>query len=77
MLYVGRDHVPVIMLTAPTPTVTTSVAGLEAGADDYVTKPFTVEELLGSALNAEIRRGRELDAETTNRHTASGPSSAS
>ena len=38
-------HVPVIILTARD-EVTDTVAGLEAGADDYVVKPFRFEELL-------------------------------
>mgnify|MGYP002231206752 CR=1 FL=1 len=37
--------VPVIMLTARD-TVMDKVAGLDAGADDYITKPFAIEELL-------------------------------
>lgn len=42
----GRgEHLPVIMLTARKETRDT-VASLEAGADDYVTKPFKFEELL-------------------------------
>lgn len=42
----GRgDHLPVIILTARKETRDT-VAGLEGGADDYVTKPFRFEELL-------------------------------
>ncbi|MDR7301936.1 response regulator transcription factor [Haloactinomyces albus] len=40
-----RQGVPVIILTARD-TVTDTVAGLEGGADDYMTKPFRFEELL-------------------------------
>lgn len=39
------SSVPVIMLTARD-SVTDKVAGLDLGADDYVTKPFAIEELL-------------------------------
>lgn len=39
------SNVPIIMLTAKTDTLNV-VAGLEAGVDDYVPKPFTVAELL-------------------------------
>jgi DNA-binding response OmpR family regulator len=49
------DAVPVLVLTAcdATPEV---VAGLDAGADDYVTKPFSFDELL-ARLRALLRRG--------------------
>ena len=40
-----RDAVPVVILTARD-SVTDTVAGLEGGADDYMTKPFRFEELL-------------------------------
>jgi two-component system copper resistance phosphate regulon response regulator CusR len=40
-----NDRLPVIILTARD-SVTDKVAGLEGGADDYVTKPFKFEELL-------------------------------
>ncbi|MGH8930307.1 MAG: response regulator transcription factor [Egibacteraceae bacterium] len=41
----GRSSLPVIILTARD-AVTDTVAGLDGGADDYVTKPFRFEELL-------------------------------
>lgn len=47
---------PIILLTARD-AVADRVAGLEAGADDYVVKPFAVEELL-ARLKAVERRGR-------------------
>ena len=45
--------VPVIMLTARD-TVMDKVAGLDAGADDYITKPFAIEELL-ARIRAALR----------------------
>jgi two-component system response regulator RegX3 len=50
--------VPIIVLTAKDAEVD-KVVGLEVGADDYVTKPFSVRELLGR-VRAQLRR-RELD----------------
>ncbi len=48
------NHVPVLMLTARD-EVENRVAGLDAGADDYVTKPFALEELL-ARVRALLRR---------------------
>src|SRR5919198_3753769 len=48
------NHVPVLMLTARE-EVENRVAGLDAGADDYVTKPFALEELL-ARIRALLRR---------------------
>jgi len=48
------SRVPVLMLTARD-EVESRVAGLDAGADDYVTKPFALEELL-ARLRALLRR---------------------
>jgi two-component system response regulator RegX3 len=57
----GRSPVPIILLTAKDAEVD-KVVGLEVGADDYVTKPFSVRELLGR-VRALLRR-RELDRTT-------------
>jgi two-component system response regulator MprA len=53
--------VPVLMLSARD-HVSDRVAGLEAGADDYLVKPFAVEELL-ARVRARLRR-REPDSST-------------
>lgn len=49
-----RDGLPVIMLTARTEEAD-RVAGLEMGADDYVTKPFSMRELV-ARVRAVLRR---------------------
>jgi two-component system OmpR family response regulator len=51
----GGHWAPVLMLTART-AVADRVAGLDAGADDYLTKPFSFSELL-ARLRALVRRG--------------------
>jgi two-component system response regulator MprA len=48
------DRVPILMLTARVETAD-RVAGLDAGADDYVTKPYDIEEVL-ARLRALLRR---------------------
>jgi two-component system, OmpR family, response regulator MprA len=53
------SKLPVLMLTART-EVEDRVAGLDAGADDYVTKPFALEELL-ARVRALLRRTTEGD----------------
>jgi two-component system response regulator MprA len=56
------DHTPVLMLTARA-EISERVAGLEAGADDYLVKPFAREELI-ARLRALLRRtGWEDDGE--------------
>jgi len=54
----ASSAVPIILLTAKDAEVA-KVVGLEVGADDYVTKPFSVRELPGR-VRAQLRR-RELD----------------
>ncbi len=50
-----ESQVPIIMLTAKD-DVTDKVAGLDTGADDYMTKPFAIEELLARIRVALNRR---------------------
>lgn len=59
----GRDF-PILILTARD-RWQDKVAGLDAGADDYLTKPFHVEEL-SSRLNALIRRSAGQASSTIN-----------
>jgi two-component system response regulator RegX3 len=55
-----RSDVPVIMLTAKDAEVD-KVVGLEIGADDYVTKPFSARELLARIRAVLRRRGEPED----------------
>jgi YD repeat-containing protein len=58
-----QSAVPVIMVTARSDTHDV-VAGLEAGADDYVTKPFVAKEL-AARIRALLRRARLTDDGST------------
>src|SRR5215207_1879661 len=66
----GRD-LPVLMLTARD-QVSDRVAGLDAGADDYLPKPFATEELL-ARVRALLRRRRP----TVSRRSCRSPTSGS
>lgn len=55
------SSIPVIFLTAKD-SVGDRVEGLDAGADDYVVKPFSIEELL-ARVRAHLRRTHERDAD--------------
>jgi DNA-binding response OmpR family regulator len=58
----SRSTVPIIMLTAKTEE-TDKVLGLELGADDYITKPFSVREFR-SRVKAVLRRAALAQPET-------------
>jgi DNA-binding response OmpR family regulator len=51
----SRSATPVLMLTARD-TIADKIIGLDAGADDYITKPFDLEELM-ARVRALLRRG--------------------
>lgn len=55
------NKTPVILLTAKD-DVSDRVTGLDAGADDYVVKPFSLEELL-ARVRAHLRRNQTIDAD--------------
>lgn len=55
------DRVPIILLTAKD-EVSDRVTGLDAGADDYVVKPFSIEELL-ARIRARLRQAQEVDTD--------------
>lgn len=57
------DTTPILMLTARTET-SDRVAGLDAGADDYLPKPFELDELL-ARLRALLRRSRVVADDAT------------
>jgi two-component system response regulator MprA len=62
VLRAEKDRTPILMLTARTET-SDRVAGLDAGADDYLPKPFELDELL-ARLRALLRRAKpDLDDE--------------
>ena len=56
-----KSSVPVIMVTARD-TEIDKVVGLEIGADDYVTKPYSSRELI-ARIRAVLRRGRHDDSD--------------
>jgi two-component system response regulator MtrA len=58
-----QSRVPILMLTARTDTIDV-VVGLESGADDYVTKPFEMAELV-ARVRAVLRRAQAAPEETT------------
>lgn len=57
----GFSDIPIIMLTAKNDEYD-KVLGLESGADDYITKPFSILELI-SRIKAVLRRSEKKDSE--------------
>jgi DNA-binding response OmpR family regulator len=66
----GRSQVPIIMLTAKGDEVD-KVLGLEIGADDYITKPFSVREFR-SRVKAALRRSEMAGARPAHEPITSG-----
>ncbi len=58
----AKSSVPIIMLTAKDSEID-KVVGLELGADDYVTKPYSSRELI-ARIRAVLRRGEMLESNT-------------
>lgn len=58
-----RSGVPVIMVTARDSEID-KVVGLELGADDYITKPYSARELI-ARIRAVLRRGGDADLDPT------------
>jgi two-component system response regulator RegX3 len=67
----SRSHVPIIMVTARDSEID-KVVGLEIGADDYVTKPYSPRELV-ARIRAVLRRQAGDVAELTPPTLAAGP----
>lgn len=56
-----KNDIPIIMLTARD-SVGDKILGLNSGADDYITKPFSFSELL-ARMRAILRRGRRVETD--------------
>jgi two-component system, OmpR family, response regulator RegX3 len=67
----SRSHVPIIMVTARDSEID-KVVGLEIGADDYVTKPYSPRELV-ARIRAVLRRNAGDVAELTPPTLSAGP----
>ena len=67
----AESQVPIIMVTAKD-TEIDKVVGLEIGADDYVTKPYSTRELL-ARMKAVLRRGSEPQAQPEQGVLRAGP----
>lgn len=66
-----ESQMPVIMLTARD-TVMDKVSGLDLGADDYITKPFAIEELL-ARIRAALRKRQTAPAQEGGEVFTAGP----
>jgi DNA-binding response OmpR family regulator len=62
-----ESSTPILMLTARDDEID-RVVGLEVGADDYLTKPFSMRELM-ARVKAQLRRSRLLEEELARRQT--------
>ena len=67
----ATSQIPIIIVTAQTDSHDV-VAGLEAGADDYVTKPFVAKELM-ARIRTQIRRSMPAEEEDGNQVLVCGP----
>ncbi len=67
----ATSRVPIIMVTART-SESDRVTGLDVGADDYITKPFSLREL-SARVRAALRRGRP-DERAARRQRSTGAS---
>jgi two-component system response regulator RegX3 len=68
----SRSNVPIIMLTAKD-TEIDKVVGLELGADDYVTKPYSARELVARIRAVLRRRGDAAEAASADGVLEAGP----
>ena len=68
----SRSNVPIIMLTAKD-TEIDKVVGLELGADDYVTKPYSARELVARIRAVLRRRGDAAEAPSPDGVLEAGP----
>ena len=66
-----KSAVPIIMLTAKD-DVSDKVMGLDMGADDYMTKPFAIEELL-ARIRVALKRHGDEGAHSGERTLSEGP----
>jgi DNA-binding response OmpR family regulator len=69
----SERYVPVMMVTAKSEDAN-KVAGLEIGADDYITKPFSIAEVLArvKALGRRVEKLTELSQESGEKRLAFG-----
>src|SRR5690349_5043037 len=68
----AKSQVPIIMVTARDSEID-KVVGLEIGADDYVTKPYSPRELVARIRAVLRRRAKDVAAETTPPTLSAGP----
>jgi two-component system response regulator RegX3 len=66
-----RDYIPIIMLTAKSEEVD-KIVGLELGADDYITKPFSARELV-ARVRAVLRLARQAGGRPPRNTLRAGP----